>query len=466
MIKVEVGYPIVQHDTVSFAWHSDKHISFLKQESFYIKYEGMKIEDLKSEVLWQVFLSTMVPIFDLCKEKVELIFPEKIPTFLAETWINYNSAKNVIISPLDDRTAVKMDIQNDNKGKVKAGLLFGGGKDSTCAFSMLSEIYGMENMVLISYVAPLSSRPNAYKDLRRERLLLEPLRKELNVKIQKVITNIRAIMIDSTTAKHIHLALFMGPALPIILHYNLNILTFSFEFNTFFTSYHDTGERNFYFKRSRPEFCRYIAERTNKLFGTDFILVDPNFSFSILVAIKILANRYPHMLKHMLMCESTSDPNKKWCGHCTKCLTMALYCLSYLKGHDFIDISRVLTENRYLKKALKEGKLLNALSNMVADIEPEYVKEQVTREAYENFMALREKFSHEKNPCFDSFLLPAFEKQDLPEPLAEKLKSIITEYCPTLPEMVPFIFKGTTLVDADYSLSCEVPDIFNNSKLD
>lgn len=463
MIKVKVGYPVVHHDTVSFAWHSDKDIPFLKQESFYVKYEGMNIENLKREVLWQVFLSTMVPVFNLCEEKVELIFPSCIPMSLAETWINYNTALNVDISPLSKITNINIDTPNDEQGKTKVGLLFGGGKDSTCAFSMLSEIYGIENTVLISYAAPITGSPRALKDQRRERLLLDPLRKELNVKIQKVITNIRAIMVDRVTSKHIHIALFVGPALPIILHYNLNILTFSLEFNTFFTSYHNTGERKFYYMRSRPEFCSYISERTNKLFGTDFILIDPNFSFSILVAIKILANRYPHMLKHLLMCESTDNPNEKWCYNCTKCATMALYCLCYLKGETFIDVSRVLTENKYIKKALKEGKLLNALSNMVADIDPEYVKEKVPEEAYKNFMALREKFSHEKNPCFDSFLLPAFEKQNLPKPLSEKLKNIITQYCPTLTEMQPFIFAGTKLVESDFSLKCEVADVFNKS---
>lgn len=463
LIKVYIKNPIVNGDTVSFAWHSDKHIHLLKAEKYYVKYEGMNIQGLNKEVLWHVFLSTMLPVFNLSKEKVELIFPVHLPAYLAETWINYHAAANVAITPLSNMIPIKPAIRKNKQSNTKVGLLFGGGKDSTCAFSMLSEIYGMDNMVLISYVAPMTRRPIADICQRRERLLLGPLRRDLNVKIQKVITDVRTIIIDKDTTDQIHIALFVGPALPIILHYNLNILTFSYEFNCYYTNYHDSQEEMFHFMRSRPEYCSYIAERTNKLFGTDHIIIDPNFSFSILVAFKILKERYPHMLKYLFMCETIADPNKKWCYGCKKCATMALFCLRYLKGEGLIDINRALAENQFIKNVLDDNKLLpSAQSNIVMGIDLQLAREKLTEEAYKNLMALRDKFGHLENECFESFILPAFEKQNLPEPLAARLKSIITQHCPTVNEVKTFLYGGKK-VDIDFSLISEVPDVFKHN---
>jgi hypothetical protein len=462
MITVTVDYPVLENDTVSFAWHSDKHMPFFKKESFFVKYEGMNIENYPCEVYWQIFLSTLIPIFNLSEETVKLIFPESIPSYLAETWINYNSATNVVLAPLNSITAIDSDVCVDSgQDKTRVGLLYGGGKDSACAFAMFSEIYGIENMVLISYVAPYSRDFLVKDEIRRKRLLLEPLQKDLNVKIQTVITDIRAIMIDNDTSKHIHLAMFLGPALPIIIHYNLSYITFSYEFDLYWTSCHTTGRKKFYFILSRPEFCDYISKRTNTLFGTNFITTNPNFSFSNLIAFKILANRYPHMIKHLLMCEDTADQDEKWCYMCDKCAKFALYCLYYWEGEDLIDISHVLTENPVFKRALSpDGLLENSYCNIVASIDPKYAEEKLSKAAFEIFMALREKFSSWKNPGFESFIAPAFEKLNLPQPLGDKLKGIITKYCPISKEVPPYIFGGKLWVDIDYNLTCDIPGTF------
>jgi hypothetical protein len=464
LITVKVEYPILNNDTVSFVWHSDKHLPFFKQESFFVKYEGMVIENHNIEVFWQIFLSTLIPIFDLSEETVKLIFPESIPSCLAETWINYHSARNVIIIPLSDITTIKANICDNNiQDKARVGLLYGGGKDSACAFSMFSEIYGIENMLLISYVAPHSRKFMVEDDIRRERLLLGPLRKELNAKVQKVITDIRAIMIDNDTAKNINLAMFMGPALPIIIHYNLSYITFSYEFDTFYTSLHYSGKKRIHFMRCRPEFCSYISERTKSLFGINCMITNPNFSFSNLGAFKILANRYPHMLWHLLMCEAIADSDEKWCYDCIKCARFALFSLNYWKGEDFIDISRVLTENSYIKNALSpNGVFEGQLCNVVAEIDPEYVAQKTTKEAYENFMTLREKFSYLKNPSINCFIAPAFDKLALPKPLGDKLRNIITTYCPVANEVEQaYLYDGALCVDFDFSLVCDIPNFFN-----
>jgi hypothetical protein len=461
LITVTVEYPILQKDTINYVWHANEHIPFFKQEKFYVKYEGMNIENFSIEVYWQIFLSTLIPIFNLSEEPVVLIFPESIPSYLAETWINYHLATNVKIAPLSDKGITKVDTCDSIQDNARVGLLYGGGKDSACAFTMFSELYGVENMLLISYVAPHDRNLFVSDDIRRRQLLLEPLQEELNVKVQTVITDIRAIMIGSDTAKHIHLAMFMGPALPIIIHYNLSILTFSYEFDLYWTSSHTTGRKKFYFSLSRPEFCNYISKRTNTLFGTNFILINPNFSFSNLVAFKILASRYPYMIKHLLMCEDTSDINEKWCYSCDKCAKFALYCLYYWRGEEFIDISRALTQSPIFNRALSpEGLLENSYCNIVASIDPEYVAQKVSEEAFAVFMALREKFSKWANPSFESFIAPAFEKLALPQPLGDNLKSIITEYAPVLTEVQPYLFGGRLWVDIDYSLTCDIPNTF------
>ena len=149
---VSVNIPKLKFDSVIFSWHSSKKVSFFKKNSFYIKYKDVNIEKIPIEYLLHAFLSIMIPIYTYCDEDVLFKFPIPVPTKIAELWINYHNAKNIHIEPLSN---VEYDVfKASNDLDTKVGILFGGGKDSTFALSVLNEIYGPKNIVIMSYVLP------------------------------------------------------------------------------------------------------------------------------------------------------------------------------------------------------------------------------------------------------------------------------------------------------------------------
>ncbi|MTI71475.1 MAG: hypothetical protein FH751_14610 [Firmicutes bacterium] len=479
MIIIGVKWPEINKDTVRFFWSSNEKNPLFKKNNFYFKYEGLNIEKMPKEVFWNTFLSVMIPIFDLSKEDVLFIFPESIPSFLAETWIDFHSAANITIFPLSDK---KVNLNSNSKvskpKNSKVGILFGGGKDSSYAFSVLSEIYGIENTLLISYVFGYNEKAIARVNKRRENMVLKPLKEELNVKVQRVISDIQASLKNPKDIYRTNIVLFTGTVLPVILKYDISLLTHSNEFISFTTGYYDSNGSNvtkFNFRRSRPEYDNYLSERSNSFFKTNLSIKNINYFISGLVAFKLLAKRYPHVLKHILMCETIGNPNKKWCKNCDKCATYVLYSLytGYEQGE--IDIDYFFSESPYIKNILESTKNLEPnedgnypwhpsigyfgrFSNVMASIDPEDVRKRTSLKGFNNFMTIRKRYGNKKLPIYESLIIPAFEK--ISPPYAEEIKKIITTYCPELNNIPEYLNKKNIKTTLDYSLSCEIPKVF------
>ncbi|MCT4595564.1 MAG: hypothetical protein N4A57_15050 [Anaeromicrobium sp.] len=475
MIIVKVQYPEIKRDTVRFFWHTNKTISLFKKNDFYFKYEGLNIEKFPIEVYWNTFLALMVPMFNICKEDVLFIFPHSIPSFMAETWINFHNASKITIFPLSDKPSIELKTNGDNSNS-KVGTLFGGGKDSGCTFSILSEIYGIKDILLISYVFGHDKYSINKFDNRRENLLLNPLKKDFNVKIQKIISDFQSILTNESHIYSPHTALFTGTVLPVIIKYNISLLTHSNEFINYTTGYYNSNVTKFNFRRSRPEYDNYLSQRINSFFKTHVSINNLSYAISDFVAFKILAKRYPHILKYIMMCETTGNPNIKWCGNCYKCAKYVYYSL--YTGHEQydIDIDYFFSKSSYIKNILKNTKDLKPAENgnypwhpsigysegfnhIIASINPKDVRKRTSQRGYRNFLILKYRYGNKKFPIYESFIQPAFKKLSLP--FSKEIEEIITTHCPAIKDIPKYFIIENIKTTIDYNLNCHIPKIFN-----
>lgn len=488
MMILKIGNPEILNDTVIFQWNSNKHIPVFNKNTFHIKYQGLNIEDLPIDVFWSVFLSLMVPIVNSIDEESLFLFPKSIPKHVAETWINFHEASKITIYPISEKS-YKESLLSKVKKKVstsksyEAAVLFGGGKDSTYAYSLLAEILGINNVLLISYVYSWSQDAMSKVDKRRDNFMLTPLKRDLNTKIQKIISDFAAILTDFTKIQIPNVSLFTGPALPVIIKYDVQLLTHTNEFSSYRISDNETNDPDFNFKRSRPEYDYYLSERTNDYYNTSFSINNLSYFLSGPAAFKIITERYPHMTKYISMCESIGNPNRRWCQNCRKCAEYVLYSLCYKNDQKYINVNYFFSEGQYIRNLLENSRNLIPLTekhenypwvssfsasvhfesvcHAIASIDPGYVRNRTSDKAFNNFMLLKSRYGNKKFPLHESFIEPAFNQLNLP--YADIIKKIVTHHLSVFKESLIYYYRGNDVCKVDYNVKCEIPNIFSKN---
>lgn len=491
MITLKIEKPNISNDTVWFQWSSDKNVPVFKRNSFYIKYDGLNIEDIPLDVFWSVFLSLMVPLVNTLDEDSLFLFPEKLPRYVAETWINFHGANKITIRPISKEKTInlsKLKSKKDSKSnkKYEAAVLYGGGKDSTYAYSVLSEILGTKNVLIISYVYSWSQEAISKVDKRRDNFMLNPLKKDFNSQIQKIISNFTAILTNFTSVQVPHVAIYTGPALPVLIKYNVKLLTHTNELISYRINKNEFNEESFNYERSRPEYDNYLSERTNNYFKTNFAISNLSYFLSGPAAFKIIAERYPNMLNHISMCEFIGNPNRRWCQSCRKCAEYVLYSLHNKYDQKNINLNYFFTKGSYVRNLLKNSENLSHLTsehgnypwipyldtdthyepmcNAIASIDPIYVRERTSDRGFNNFMLLKSRYGNKEFPYQESLIDSAFKQLKLP--YSDKIRTIVSNHCKIVKEPIIYLYKGNNLVKIDYTAKCPIPEIFSENHED
>jgi len=481
MIIVNVSLPKVKFDTVQFTWTDSKKVPFFKKNTYFIRYEGINIEKHQLDYFWYSFLSIMVPIYSFCEEDVLFKFPTPIPSNIAELWINYHNAKNIYIYPLKESSSSFKYTEGYMENKI--GILFGGGKDSTYAFSILSEIYGKENIVLLSYVLPYMENTMDKHDKRRDAFILNPLKNKTNVKIQKVYSDFYSNLTKQSYKYSTHIAIYLGTLLPVLFKHNLNSITFSYEFLAYRTGLYGNSAINFNYRRSRPEYTKYVSSKTSEIINKNINIVNFNYYFSELCSFKVLAKRYPERLKNILMCEHITEM-KKYCMNCTKCATYVFLSMYFDNKYLDIDLNNFFENGKYIKSVLNltdgpntpRNEYNNCLwtnefssnshyestCHLIASLDLDKYKNILSEKAFENLLKLKERFGNMLSPAFESFIEPAFEC--VSPPIPNEVRDIVTKYCPSVNKLPEYFYVRNEKATIDYNLICNIEDIFNIEK--
>jgi hypothetical protein len=334
-MRVFVHPPAIDGDTIIFSWEQSAPNPFQHTNAFFFRYENINLEVLSNDLFVEMFLALQLKVFAGHGTDVEVVFPEPISPFSVAFWSAYHNAEHVNITPLAEHGPYSpWSTDCPASPKRPYGVLFGGGKDSTLATCLLSELYGNDAIILFQYVIPrqLGLKYARRMEDRQERLMLRPAREQLGVATQNAWTDYLAQQSKSNYQLRPHLELFTAGFLPACLTWGTSLLTTSFSWTTYALQKMRNNNRLFRFSNSRPEVLATQSSHYHKTLGIEMELTNINLFFTPYTTIRMLIERYRDVLPHITMCGS-ADVNVRWCHNCVKCVEYALHGLAC----DFID---------------------------------------------------------------------------------------------------------------------------------
>lgn len=338
-----VHRPRVEGNIVYFSWNMD----FDPQKStneIYVDYYDIDISEIPLQVHYNTIIGLILNHLVTLDIPTIVITKDLISEDIASFWTSYHGLQNVYFA-----NAIPMQIEKAVKPSISigyAGILYGGGKDSYYALDILSKNSNIKKISIISFVIPDSHVNIKELEERRDKLILDKISKKYDVGVIKIRTNARSII------KDYHLELYFAP-LGVLAWLNMfNYVTFSYEFCHYFIRSGD--EDNFGFHRSQFSFINELNKFYSKQFTHNPLTIfNANQHLSELSSFGYLANINPNFYQDLIMCESTTDKNKKWCCSCTKCAEFVLFSMFYQLNQSDIDLEYFFTESPWIVKMVK-----------------------------------------------------------------------------------------------------------------
>lgn len=457
-------------DVITFAWRQEGGARLFRRTEFYICYPGLSIEGISRDLAWSMFSCLVISLYARLSRSVHVVFPEPVADVAVETWLSYHDCANVTAENVV-RKGLPAHPGTPDSGKV--GVLFGGGKDSLFAVGVLSELYGASNVTLISCVFPVQRAEMKRVEERRDRLALLPLQQKTGVNVQKIVTDFRGNLADGFVTKHLHSALYHGLYMPLVPVLGLELVTHSNEFNHYWTS-QVSGQRTFGFRRSRPEYDDFVADRISRVGGHPYRAKNLNYCIAKEGGIAILIDRYPELLENIMMCESKTDPNVRWCSKCYKCFQYAVYAVYFDLETKDIDLDWFFSRSPFVLSMLEmiaehpeyieRPRWIPALSrktsytsfcHLAATMDERRVDARLGETAAGNFRKIMRCFPKVDNPLLMSYMSAALDQLAPPrrEGYEEILASVL--YRETGSRLkVPWAAQQTII---DYGERAEVP---------
>ena len=354
-MEVWVEKPLIEGETVTFRWTQSVPNPYQTENSFFYRYEGIDLTRFSVELFYEIFLSLQLRVFSAYEEQVTVQFPTAVPTFTAEYWSAYHNAVNVSITPISASGGYCpwVDLPHLVTRPRKAAVFFGGGKYSTLATCLFSEVYGAENVVLIQFVGPLRNDPRLtrYLEVRQEELMLKPARERLGVASQRGWTNYQAIFRKEGYPLRPHLELYTVGGLPALLAWGVETSTFTANWTIMSTERRRSGTWVYRYAPSRPGALSAQSAHYKATLGVPITVTNVGLPFHGLAAHLLLVTRYPETIDHIVPC-TLAGVDQRWCYHCIKCVLFALSCMATkTKTADF-DFDYFWRESNFVKRAM------------------------------------------------------------------------------------------------------------------
>lgn len=333
--------PKIQGSVVYFSWNMD----FDPQKStneIYVDYYDIDISTVPMQVHYNTIIGLLLNhLIDLPIPTI-VITEDAVSDDIASFWVNYHDLQNVSFANINSVGFEKLESQQCGS----AGILYGGGKDSYYALDSLSKNSKISQISLISFVIPDSHVNTRELEERRDKLILDAVAQNYTLDIIKIKTNARAII------KGYHLELYFAP-LGVLVWLNLfNYITFSYEFGMYYVPGFE--QDNFGFRRSHIGHIQKVSQFYSENFSTQpVVFFNANQHMTELSSFGYLVGTNPDFYKTLVMCESTTNPNEKWCCSCTKCAEFVLFSMYYNLNQSDIDIEWFFGQSNWISKVIK-----------------------------------------------------------------------------------------------------------------
>ena len=328
-LQVKLHQPVVIGSRVEFSFETSHIFSQFRNNKFWFEYPGLEPEDFLMEDLYNIGIGMLTSQLSSLSSPSTLHIDQPIKKGVKLFWTRYHNCDHVEIKSPDNPSENPEEFYTQRKCESritlgnKIALLFGGGKDSLSIASILQDVnlpYG-----LISLTNPnFGSHSNLEK--RREENSFMSIAESQGIQIERIRTNIYIQL-----RLNMHTELYTACTVPILRKKGYDSLLFSYELCHYYTHMNNAIPRIARFRKSRPETNMLISSHYRENLSLGCNVLNLNYPISEYGAYLILRRKYPQMLPHLLMCESTNDRNKKWCLNCTKCAEHVLFNLSVNK---------------------------------------------------------------------------------------------------------------------------------------
>ncbi len=325
-LQLRLHQPEIIGSRVEFRFDTSHIFSLFRNNKFWFEYPGLEPEDFVMDDLYNIGIGMLTSQLANLSCPSTLHINQPIKKGVKLFWTKYHNCEHVEIKSPEQASdnPEKFYEQRKSKSRLTLGnkiaLLFGGGKDSLSIASILQDVdlsFG-----LISLTNPnFGSHSNLEK--RREENSFMSIAESQGIEIERIRTNIYIQL-----RQNMHTELYTACSVPILRKKGYDSLLFSYEVCHYYTHMDNSIPRIARFRKSRPETNMLVSSHYRENLNLECNVLNLNYPISEYGAYLILQRRYPDMLPHLLMCESTNERDKKWCLNCTKCAEHVLFNLS------------------------------------------------------------------------------------------------------------------------------------------
>lgn len=411
------GHYAVQHPQKVLACFSEKDRQILAENFIYSRLRNLSF--LRAEDLFfnfsQPFLKDFVD-WGIKNDLARISDANKIATDKLVNGFKL-SEKRILFNK---KSSSQSCLSHWSSNKKKAVLALSFGKDSLLTYGLAREI-GLE--VLPVFVREMPRVCKVEQNLKHK--IIDDFVQKEKVELDFLSDNVDEVYYRQKAKRKFKeldnsngMLAFCLEALPFVKYHQAKYLLFGNEQNLNDPYINDYGVKAF------PSFDQtsIYSQKLNKLLKTF-----TNNSFSIvslveglynIAEMKILINRYPHLLQYVMSCDPENNSKEKWCYNCTTCAESFLYTKAMAGNASVIGFNKNFFENKYRylyplfhrksqwfydkPREIKEGEMLAfliALKNgekgdLIAAFKKKFLKEALAKEGY-----LRRKyFSIHKMP--------------------------------------------------------------------
>jgi hypothetical protein len=473
-MRVEVEPPSISGETVIFRWSQSEPNPFQYENTFSFRYDGIDLARFSPFLFYEMFLGLQLKVFASYRIPIDLVFPEPIPRSSIDFWRSFHDAERVTVTPVADVASYSSWASGHapERPRRSAGVFFGGGKDSTLATCLLSEVYGRDDVVLLQLVVP--QRPGAGEakrlEHRQEALMLAPAREHLGVATQLGWTDYVAQHHKSKLRARPHLELYTVGLLPAMLWWGVSICTPGLPWTAYPFRRREHGRHWFRYGKSRPEMLATQGTHYRRVLGADVTLTNINLLFTTFTSYRMLTERYPDAFTRIVMCVAAS-PDQRWCYNCFKCAEYAQFGLALGIVDDRFDYDRFFRRSNFIRNIVRYvesgveltvydnapwfrglGSPTNYLvdCNAIAKISPSLISGQVSPRALGNLLTLKAAFGNRPFPTFEC--IPAKAIDLLGHDAARRIADVASQHFEIVdPLPGPFV-SGTEEVEYDFGV--------------
>jgi hypothetical protein len=351
VIRLEM--PEVDGERVVYRWSEPTQSPWQLRHSFEVVYPGLPMKAYSKEFLVDIFLSLQWPVFSLYPGRVRIDLPVRMPRTSIEWWQGFHAAPNVDAGPLMEGGYSAWSAHPVVSAPRSIAAFFGAGKDSTLARSLLAEIHGEDQLLLVQMVHPFTRSPESRDQLRtrQRQLMIDPVLAGSRLDAQMIETDYLANLTKAGMAARPHTNLYVLTSLPVLLSRGVRSASMSNERTAYWLRRRPDGGKTVGYARSRPEVYAALSEHLAEVADISISFGNTHFPISEFLSYKILQERYPAAFKKIVMCVA-AGPDRRWCMNCKKCAQYVHFGLLCGLRHPDVDYDGFWATSKYIMKAL------------------------------------------------------------------------------------------------------------------